>query len=192
VRLLESHGFFLFCHHPYNFQLKSLSSIKKKLAKIIIILPLIFLTSNLAKAGGEEESNYLSLSAAVFDVLQNSHTSIEGRVEFRLYRIPWIVKPLSGFMTNGSGSWYLYAGLLFDIPISPFFYVTPSFAPGLYYMSDCKDLGWVLQFRSQIELAIKLESNLRFGLSFNHISNASLGIINPGVESLALFFQFPL
>ena len=98
---------------------------------------------------------------------------------------------ITGIMANSDGGLFLYIGLLYDIPINSFLYVTPSFSPGLYYKSNSKELGFTLNFRSQIEMSLKFENDFRFGISFNHISNGTLGNINPGVESLALSMQFP-
>ena len=138
------------------------------------------------------ENNYLSFSIALFDFIQNSQTAIEGRTEFRFYNASIPVKPLSGIMANTDGGLFLYVGLLYDIQVSSFLYVTPSFSPGIYYKSSSKELGFTLNFRSQLEISLKFENDFRFGISFNHISNGTLGNINPGVESLALSAQFPL
>ena len=138
------------------------------------------------------ESNYITFSIALFDFIQNSNSAIEGRTEFRFYRASIPVKPLSGIMANSDGGFFLYLGLLYDIPVSRFLYVTPSFSPGIYYKSSSKELGFALNFRSQLEISVKFENSFRFGLSFNHISNGTLGRTNPGVESLALSAQFPL
>ena len=52
-------------------------------------------------------------------------------------------------------------------------------------------MDFALEFRSQIELAVRLENDIRVGVSFSHISNASFGEENPGVESLALTYVIP-
>ena len=41
---------------------------------------------------------------------------------------------------------------------------------------------------SQLELSYQFESMNRIALSLNHISNASLGEENPGVESMVISF----
>jgi len=166
---------------------------------LLFALILLFGFSNKSFSGSwgnenevKSESNYLSFSIALFDFIQNYNAAIEGRTEFRFYRASIPLKPLSGIMANSDGGLLLYVGLLYDIPVSSFLYVTPSFSPGLYYKSNSKELGFALNFRSQLEISIKFENNFRFGISFNHISNGTLGDINPGVESLALSAQFPL
>ena len=166
---------------------------------LLFTLLMLFGFSNSSFSGSWEnegkvrsESNYLSFSIALFDFIQNNNTAIEGRAEFRFYRASIPVKPLSGIMANSDGGLFLYVGLLYDIPVNSFLYVTPSFSPGLYYKSNSKELGFTLNFRSQLEISLKFENDFRFGISFNHISNGTLGNINPGVESLALSMHFPL
>ena len=139
-----------------------------------------------------QDKNYITLSSAVFDILQQDNSSSEGRVEFRFHKIDWQIKPFSGLMANTDGAVYLFSGFYYDVPLASFLYLTPSFAPGFYHKCKSNNLDFALEFRSQIELAIRLENNIRVGISFSHISNASLGKINPGVESIAVIYYIPL
>jgi len=142
--------------------------------------------------GDFRERNYLSVSVAGFDIIQAVNIALEGRIEFRLYTLPLPVKPLSGIMLNDDGAAFLYVGILYNIPISSNLYISPSFSPGLYHSSNSKDLGFALEFRSQVEIILKLDNDYSVSVGFSHISNASIGRINPGVESLAFSFQVPL
>ncbi len=136
-------------------------------------------------------NNYIALSTAVFDILQQDATSFEGRIEFRLGKIDFMGHPFSGIMFNTEGAVHLFVGLYYDIPLEDFIVITPSFAPGIYANRNSKDLNYALEFRSQIEISYVLSNYSRIGFSFNHISNASLGDENPGVESLALTYTLP-
>jgi hypothetical protein len=60
---------------------------------------------------------------------------------------------------------------------------TPSFAPGLYTQGDGKDLGHVLEFKTELQASYSISEGSSFGVSYNHISNASLGDKNPGANS---------
>ncbi len=60
---------------------------------------------------------------------------------------------------------------------------TPSFAPGLYHEGDGKDLGHVLEFKSEVQFSYMTSDDTSFGISYNHVSNASLGSKNPGANS---------
>ena len=139
-----------------------------------------------------QDKNYITLASAVFDILQQNNSSFEGRVEFRFHKIDWQLKPFSGLMANTDGAVYLYSGFYIDIPLASFLYITPSFAPGFYHKCNSKQLDFAIEFRSQIEMSIRLENNIRVGVSFSHISNASFGEENPGVESIAVIYYVPL
>jgi len=158
----------------------------------IFLFICVFIISFNSKSRGEEPRDYLSFSTAIFDVLQNDIPSFEGRIEYRFNSAKWPLKPFTGFMANTDGGRYIYAGLFFEISITDFFSLIPSFAPGFYIKNFSKDLHSLLEFRSQIEAIVVLSKNLRAGFSFNHISNASLGETNPGVESIAFTVQLPV
>ena len=65
---------------------------------------------------------------------------------------------------------------------------TPSFAPGLYSKGDGKDLGHILEFKSELQISVDYISNSQLGFSYNHLSNASLGSKNPGANSYMFNF----
>lgn len=162
-----------------------------KYTKLIFIGTVVFLLfSCITKA--QKRRNYIAFSAAVFDVLQQNNTAFEGRIEFRLNKTDWVLKPFGGTMANTDGAIHIYAGLFYELEVTSFLFITPSFAPGIYFSSKSKNLDFALQFRSQIELGINLQNDIKVGISFNHISNASLGNTNPGVESIAISYYFPL
>ena len=66
--------------------------------------------------------------------------------------------------------------------------ITPSFTPGLYHEGDGKDLGHMLEFKSEVQLSFDLSKNTELGFSYNHLSNASLGVKNPGANSYMFNF----
>jgi len=154
---------------------------------LILIIPLL----GSFKTFAEGSKNHIAISFAIFDILKHDNSSLEGRAEFHGSEFTWLFKPLSGFMANTDGALHFYSGVLVDIPVFSFLFISPSFAPGIYYHSNSKDLDFLLEFRSQIEISLKLDNDIKVGLSLNHISNASLGKSNPGVESLALTYHFP-
>jgi hypothetical protein len=96
-----------------------------------------------------------------------------------------------GVMMNTEGAMHIYLGLYYDIPMTNRIYITPSFAPGLYSQRNSKDLKCALVFQSQLEASFRFDEGGRIGISINHISNASLGAENPGVESLAVTYIIP-
>jgi len=97
------------------------------------------------------------------------------------------ISPVTGgFITENSAA-YIYSGIEWNIKMGDFDF-TPSFAPGLYHEGDGKDLGHVLEFKTEIQLSYGLSENTNFGVSYNHVSNASIGDKNPGANSYLFNF----
>ena len=97
------------------------------------------------------------------------------------------VSPVTGgFITENSAA-YIYTGIEWNIDMGGMMF-TPSFAPGLYHEGDGKDLGHVLEFKSEVQLSYVVSDKTSFGVSYNHISNASLGDKNPGANSYMFNF----
>ena len=130
-----------------------------------------------------------------FDVF-NKGEDAEGTWEIRLaprrlrFQPRWVpdFMPVAGLMATSRGTLYSYAGLRWDLPLSPSWSLAPSFATGLYYRGKGKgkNLGGALEFRSGIELSHAVSDKTRVGLSLYHLSHAGIGGKNPGSESLIL------
>ena len=97
------------------------------------------------------------------------------------------VSPITGgFVTENSAA-YIYTGIEWNVEMGSLTF-TPSFAPGLYHEGDGKDLGHILEFKSEIQLTYAVSGNTNIGFSYNHVSNASLGDKNPGANSYMFNF----
>jgi len=97
------------------------------------------------------------------------------------------ISPITGgFITENSAA-YFYTGAQAEYDLG-LITITPSFAPGLYNSGDGKDLGHVLEFKSEVQMTLNLSDSTEFGMSYNHISNASLGTKNPGANSYMVNF----
>ncbi len=86
-----------------------------------------------------------------------------------------------GFLTENNAA-YLYTGIQAEYGLG-ILKIIPSFAPGYYHDGDGKDLGSPIEFKSEIQMTLDLSDTTQFGMSYNHISNASLGKKNPGANS---------
>ena len=106
-----------------------------------------------------------------------------------LYRNSFLgtISPVSGFLITGDSSTYLYTGIQAEYNIGKM-NLTPSFTPGLYGQGDGKDLGHLVEFKSELQLSFDLLKDSELGFSYNHISNASLGEKNPGANSYMFNF----
>tara|TARA_B100001540_G_C15681124_1_gene584853 strand:+ start:367 stop:906 length:540 start_codon:yes stop_codon:yes gene_type:complete len=84
---------------------------------------------------------------------------------------------------------YLSSGLQKKINFSENLEIVPSFSAGLYQEFDQgKDMGFPIEFKSEIELNYHLFDNSIIGLTYNHISNANIGDTNPGSDSVLITF----
>jgi len=92
------------------------------------------------------------------------------------------ISPITGGFVTENSAVYIYTGFEWNVDMGSFTF-TPSFAPGLYHKGDGKDLGHVLEFKSEVQLSFDLSQSSKIGFSYNHVSNASLGDKNPGANS---------
>ena len=148
----------------------------------------LLLLAQPARAG---DPDFIAVSGGVFD-LGKDQTAAEGRIEYRSDIRLLFFKPYGGLMGTSDGGAYGYAGVLVDIFFGRRMVATLSFAPGAYAKGDGKDLGHDLEFRSQLEIAYRFDDRSRLGMSFSHLSNASIGDKNPGTESLMLTYAIPV
>jgi len=97
------------------------------------------------------------------------------------------LSPITGVMITADNAGYIYTGVQAKYKIG-ILNITPSFTPGLYHEGDGKDLGHLLEFKSEVQLSLDLSKSSKLGFSYNHISNASLGDKNPGANSYMFNF----
>ena len=97
------------------------------------------------------------------------------------------LSPITGGFITEKNAFYLYSGVQAEYELGPLV-ITPSFAPGYYSYGDGKDLGYPLEFKSEVKMSFDLSENSHLGMSYNHISNASLGTKNPGANSYMFNF----
>ena len=97
------------------------------------------------------------------------------------------LSPISGALITADNASYFYTGIQAQYKVG-LINITPSFAPGYYHKGDGKDLGHVLEFKSEVQLSLNLPKDSQFGFSYNHLSNASIGDKNPGANSYMFNF----
>jgi hypothetical protein len=97
------------------------------------------------------------------------------------------ISPITGALVTADSAAYIYTGIQAQYNLGKINF-TPSFAPGLYSKGDGKDLGHVLEFKSELQISVDFVSNSQLGFSYNHLSNASLGTKNPGANSYMFNF----
>ena len=97
------------------------------------------------------------------------------------------LSPITGGMITADNASYVYTGVQAQYKLGAINF-TPSFTPGLYFEGDGKDLGHIIEFKSELQFSLNVFQNSELGLSYNHISNASLGDKNPGANSYMFNF----
>ena len=97
------------------------------------------------------------------------------------------LSPITGALITADNAGYIYTGIQAQYKLGVFNF-TPSFTPGLYHEGDGKDLGHLIEFKSEIQISLDLSKTSELGFSYNHISNASLGDKNPGANSYMFNF----
>ena len=98
------------------------------------------------------------------------------------------LSPVTGALITADNAGYIYTGVQAQYKIGALNF-TPSFTPGLYGQGDGKDLGHIVEFKSELQFSLDLFKNSELGFSYNHISNASLGEKNPGANSYMFNFM---
>ena len=162
--------------------------------KLKLLIFLAFLTFMINPALADKGNNEISFYTGTFDVIDkegDDQTSLFG-IEHKnpnLFRDTFLGKfsPVSGGFMTGDSSVYLYTGIEGQYGVGRL-KILPSFTPGYYEKGDGKDLGSALEFKSEIQMTLNLSDSTEFGMSYNHISNASLGDKNPGANSYMFNF----
>lgn len=139
-----------------------------------------------------ENPNLVTLGLGIFDIVKDP-THVLLQIEYRSTLTNYKkARPIAGFFVTQQGTTYVYGGIGYDIFFGKRVVFMPSFTPGIYFHAKGKKLWFPLEFRSAAELAYVFKNKSRLGMQFYHISNASLGRKNPGVEALVLNYSFAL
>ena len=161
--------------------------------KIILFLIIIMSSFNLTFAEEVKTNEHqLNFFTGNFDFSDHKQKSILVGFQHQnenLNRTTFLgnVSPITGgFLTENSAA-YIYTGVEWNVDMGGLT-LTPSFAPGLYHEGDGKDLGHVLEFKSEVQLSYAASERSSLSVSYNHVSNASLGDKNPGANSYMFNF----
>ena len=159
---------------------------------ILISIFVLFSAIKVSSAGESFEQSELNVFSGMFDFSDDKQASGVFGLQHQndeLYRESFLgnLSPITGGFLSEKNAFYLYSGIQAEYNIG-FLTITPSFAPGYYNSGDGKDLGYPLEFKSEVQMSFDLSDNTQIGMSYNHISNASLGNKNPGANSYMFNF----
>jgi hypothetical protein len=94
----------------------------------------------------------------------------------------------AGVLTENWDSVYTYGGMGYETNILGRLYFYPSFSPGVYFKGNHGiDLGCPIEFRSCLDVFIRMSERWLIGGEFFHLSNAHLGHHNPGVNGVMFY-----
>ena len=162
--------------------------------KLSLLLVILFTASRLIAAEDvNTNGNQLNFFIGNFDFSDDKQKAILVGFQHQnenLYRDTFLgnVSPITGGFVTENSAVYVYTGIEWNVDMGEKILFTPSFAPGLYHEGDGKDLGHVLEFKSEVQFSYVASNNTSFGVSYNHVSNASLGDKNPGANSYMFNF----
>ena len=160
--------------------------------KIIILLTILISITFTTFLFSKEKNTDINIYAGMFDF--SDHKKKAALIGFQhqnenLVRDTFLgnLSPITGGFITENSAIYVYSGVEWNFDIGRMNF-TPSFAPGLYGEGNGKDLGHILEFKSEVQASFNLSENSQLGMSYNHISNASLGDKNPGANSYMFNF----
>ena len=158
--------------------------------KLILFFVILFSTTQvLANEDGNQQYNFFT---GHFDFSDNKQSALLVGFQHQnenLERDTLIgnISPITGGFITENSAIYIYTGFEWNVDMGALIF-TPSFTPGLYHEGNGKDLGHIIQFKSEIQLSYALSEKSKIGVSYSHISNASLGDKNPGANSYMFNF----
>ena len=164
--------------------------------KIILNIVFIVMSFSIASFANAEDKKLkdteLNVFTGMFDFSDDKQSSGIIGLQHQsddLFRKSFLgrLSPITGGFITEKSAIYLYTGAQAEYDVG-IFTITPSFAPGYYNTGNGKDLGSALEFKSEIQMSLNLSDSTEFGMSYNHISNASLGDKNPGANSYMINF----
>ena len=163
--------------------------------KFKLLTILLFTVITILHARAEQGDADISLYTGTFDVIDkegDDKTSLFG-IEHKnpnLFRdtIVGKFKPVTGALMTGNSSLNLYTGVEAQYGLGPI-KILPSFTPGYYEKGDGKDLGSVLEFKSEVKVGFDIFENSKLSYSYSHISNNDWGDTNPGTDNQQITFS---
>ena len=162
------------------------------LKSLLVLVFTVFATSNLVADEGDVDISFYTGTFDVIDKEGDDQTSLFG-IEHKnpnLFRdtIVGKFKPVTGAFVTGNSSLYLYTGVEAQYGRGPL-KILPSFTPGYYEKGDGKDLGSVLEFKSELKVGFDIFENSKLSYSYSHISNNDWGETNPGTDNQQITFS---
>jgi len=164
----------------------------KKIISNILVILMTLCFFNFSSLSDETKNTEINAFTGLFDFSDDKQKAGLFGLQHQndeLYRNSFLGKlsPITGGFLTENSAVYLYSGVQSEFDLG-FMSITPSFAPGYYNSGNGKDLGHALEFKTEVQVSFDLSKDSHLGMSYNHISNASLGTKNPGANSYMFNF----
>ena len=138
----------------------------RKITSFILIVLTSFTFFSFACSADENTNEYkteLNFFTGMFD--WSDHKQASGLIGLQhqndeLFRKSFLGKlsPVTGGFLTENNAFYLYTGVQAEYQFG-FLNITPSFTPGYYNYGNGKDLGYPLEFKSEIQISLDLNDN---------------------------------
>ena len=163
-----------------------------KILYFILSILMIITSSNAEEFKLKNNNTKFNVYSGMFDFSDNGKRSAligfqHQNVDLNRDTFLGNLSPITGAMITADNATYVYTGVQAHYNLGAL-NIIPSFTPGLYEKGNGKDLGHMLEFKSEVQLSLDLPKDSQFGFSYNHLSNASLGKKNPGANSYMFNF----
>ena len=167
----------------------------RKITSFILIVIAILFSLNFAYGADENKDKYkteINFFTGMFD--WSDHKQKSGLIGIQHQNDALFIdmengkfSPITGAFITANNAFYIYTGVQAEYQLGSFM-ITPSFTPGYYGEGNGKDLGYPIEFKTEVQMSYDLSDTTHLGMSYNHISNASLGTKNPGANSYMFNF----
>jgi len=138
--------------------------------------------------GGSSELVFLGGASGVFDRETNPAVTVEYRAQRSFARLrPWLA---AGWATDGAV--FAGGGALRSWTLCEAWSFTAGIGAGRYDRHEGRDLGSHLEFLTYGEIARRVGVGRSVRVRLTHISNGSLGDVNPGTELVAIGYSVAL
>lgn len=163
-----------------------------KIKFIFVFLSLLLVPSTSYSEAGNKDITFYTGQFDITDEFGDDKTTLFGAEHKNpnLFRNTLLgkVSPITGAFVTGKGAAYLYTGIEAQYDLGPL-QILPSFSPGYYEQGGGKNMGDVLEFKSEIKIGIDLFDDSKLGFSYSHISNNDMGSVNPGSDNQSLTYS---
>ena len=157
-------------------------------AAVMVVACLLLLKPAIAQNSATgDEIRFTAGVAGVFDDTRDGHLRVEYHFDRKLF---FDIRPYLTAGYSADGSFHAGGGLELTHPISDNWRFTVASGPVFYDRNGGVDLGDQLEFISYAEIATEISQDVWIGANIAHISNASLGRINPGREMIGISLSF--